>query len=812
MVDSEPLYNGNHSSSNGNASGSGARPATGKGANPGSAMEQDQGNYMQQKIMAGLLRFKWLILLAALAGGVAAWYYTENITPEYLASGMIIIHQDSEESLSSGGDITSRLNRSLGPAGTRSMDNHVQLLKSRVFAERIAEKLMEQEVMSNGEVFPVLLREIEGNEPLKAAKGQVVSRLRSKADVKRVSGSDDLIEISYISHDPLEAKELANLFMNEFVELTDERARSSIQATLQYLQDEMLNKVGGRLADSEQRIEDFMRSEPGGLNLASHTDRLVGQVHTLEEEAERNRLELESIENRKERAQDELNEIEPGLTDQMKSATTARVRMLQENMANLTIERMLMLNKNPSLRTNEDQEPRLKEINNEMDQISNEIDELVSEGLDQTRGFLFTEAGEMNSRILELQRQIADLTVERIRLQSLINLAEKRISDYNEELDQLPEKQTRMARLQRERERDERMYNELAGRAFEMGLMEQSTRGSGRIFEDALQPGSPFRPDVPTNLLLGILLGMGLAVSGVFLRVMLDYRIDSIDLLKKYGLPVLSVIPDMKPVIRSQFKGQSHYKVVDKKLSTLLVPLYDPISNVSESFRRLFNNLRFNNPDSRNKLFVLTSPGKGEGKTTTISNLAITMGESGNRVLLLDCDFRKPHVHRMFGLDMEPGITDYLFDDTPLEELIVSAQAPGLDILTSGKQTVSPDRAINSNKMRRLIEEVTDKYDYILIDTAPFGIISDAAPLIRMSDGVIALVRFNKSKTPELDHLIENLNSISAEVVGTVLNDFNPKVASGYYTDNRKYAYNDKVYKSYSNKVKKPDKKEKENV
>ncbi len=808
MIDSEPLYKDNRSSINGNSRSSGNRADTGSGGYYGAGiMEQDQDNYKQQRIIAGLLRFKWLILFAALTGVAAAWYYTENVTPKYLAQGTLIIHHDSEQNFAAGGDIASRVNRSLGAAGSRTMDNHIQLLQSRIFAERVADKVMEQSEMSNGETFPVLLWDQEGRDPVMATKSEVVSRLRAGIEVGLVPGSDDLIDIRSVSNDPLEAQELTNLFMNEFVLLTDERARSSIQATLQYVRDEMLSRAGASLAQSEQRVEDFMRSQPGALNMPTHTTHIVNQIQTLQEEVERNRLELASIQNRRDRLQTELNQIEPGLTDQMKSATTARVQILQENMANLTIERMMILNRNPALRQNEGQEPRLQEINNDMERIRDEIDALVTEGLDQSSGFLFTEAGEINMRILELRRQIADQTVESLRLQSFINMAERRITDYERQLEQLPEEQTRMARLQRERERDEIMYNELATRAFELGLLEQSTRGSGRIFENALLPAVPFNKNLRVNMLIGLALGLGFAVSGVFLRVKMDNRIDSIDLLKRSGLPVLSVIPEMRSIIRKQFRGKTHYSLAGKKVSTSLVPLYDPVSNISESYRRLFNNLRFTNPDSRNKIFVFTSSGNGEGKTTTISNLAIKMAESGNRVLLLDCDFRKPNIHNLFGLAKEPGITDYLFYDIPIDEMIVSSQVPGLNILTSGKHTVNPDRFCNSDRMRSLIEGLTEKFDYILMDTAPFGIISDAAPLIRMSDGVVAVVRFNQSKTPELDHLLENLNSIRADIVGTVFNDFNPKVASGQYTYNRKYVYSDKVYKSYNNKVRKSEKK-----
>ncbi len=816
MLDSEPLYNGNKPTSN----SSSRFPTDAGGTNRGGdhytigGADQEQGSYNQQKIIAGLLRFKWLILLTVLAGGAAAWYYTQNLIPQYRASGTVIINIDQDVPYRTSGDLASMVNRSLVPHGSGTRDNHIQTLQSRSFAERLADEVMARDTMSNGETFPILLHAEEGNEPVRATHSQVVSRIRGNTEVKRSSGSNDLIEVIHHSADPFEATELANLFMDEFVALIDERARSSIRASLEYLQKVILDDVGQRLANSELRIEAFMRTEPGGIDLSSHTSRLVSEVAVLEQQIEINELELESMRQRYVILEEELNEIEPGLADQMKLATTSRVRIMQENMANLTIERLMMFNRNPELRANEELEPRLQQINREMAELNEEIDELVTYGLEQTRGFLFTEPGEINTRILELKRGIAEQEVEMLRLEAITNLARRQVAEYEAQLQLLPQNQMNMARLERNRQRNESMYNELSSRAFELELLEQSTEGNVRIFETALQPGSPYSPNEQKNLVFGLLFGFGLSVTGVLLLVMLDHRIDSIDLLKKLQLPVLSVIPEKKSIIKKQFKRQTHFRVEDKNLSTSLISLHDPISNVSESYRRLYNNLRYNNPDSRNKVFVLTSPGKGEGKTTAVANLAVTMGETGKRVLLMDCDFRKPNMHNMFGVKKEPGITNYLFNGNPLGELITPSPAPGLDLLTAGTQTVSPDRAINSKKMEQLIGELSEMYDYILIDTAPFGIISDSAPLIRMADGVIALVRFKKTKTPELEQLLENLYSIHAEIMGTVLNDFDPKVASGYYANNRRYNYNTKVYRSYNEKVSrtKTDKKLEEKV
>jgi Mrp family chromosome partitioning ATPase len=118
-------------------------------------------------------------------------------------------------------------------------------------------------------------------------------------------------------------------------------------------------------------------------------------------------------------------------------------------------------------------------------------------------------------------------------------------------------------------------------------------------------------------------------------------------------------------------------------------------------------------------------------------------------------------------------------------------------VLTSGTEPPSPGLAINSEKMRQMIITLREKYDYVLIDTPPYGIITDAAPLIKMADGVVLVTRFDVTTTPELEQILENLSNINATIVGTVLMDYDPEIASGYYSYNKMYAYNYTVYKSY---------------
>lgn len=747
-----------------------------------------------QKVIVGLYKFKWFILLMTIIGGIAAWFYSESETRLYRTTGTILMYAESGVPYYSGGDIGSMLTRNLGLASRRPIENQIEMLRSRTFTEDVARELIARQTMSNNERFPIL-----GEPGSRVYVDRIANIIRSRTQVNRLSRDLNIISVTHFSSDPFEAMEICNLIKDTYIAINDAQNRESIRSTITYLEDIMLEEVEERLAESERRVEEFMRTVDGGLNLTAHTNRVINEMANLEREVEILEIEKEAVISRQNNIESELEQIRPGFVNQLKLATGARIEILQENIAALSVERMLMINRNPELRNNEEMEPRLREINREIDIYRTEIDDLINDILvDESSGFLVSESGSIaNQRFVELRRELLQNIVEIERTNALVNLYNVRLIQNENKLESLPAEMTRFARLERNRILNQQMYTDLASRQIELALLEQSTAGSGRVFDYAQLPSAPFYPRVNFILMLGLMMGFAVSAGLVVLFVLVNKKIDSIDIMKQYDLPVMAIVPEMNSLIKDQFKGNQFYEVDGKKVSTSLVTLFDSISNVSEAYRRLYNNIKYNNPDSSNKVFLVTSPSKGEGKSTCASNLAIAMAESGKKVLLVDCDFRRPRLHRMFDLTKDFGITNYLFDDVPVDSLIQETLAANLYLLTAGPKPNSPGLATNSDKMAALVDELSQKFDYLIIDTPPFGIITDAAPLIRLADGVIALARFNLTITPELDQLIENLRSVRAEITGTVLMDYSPDIASGYYTYNRMYAYNYSVYKAY---------------
>lgn len=190
-------------------------------------------------------------------------------------------------------------------------------------------------------------------------------------------------------------------------------------------------------------------------------------------------------------------------------------------------------------------------------------------------------------------------------------------------------------------------------------------------------------------------------------------------------------------------------------------------------------------------MILVTSTKKGEGKTTISMNLGVALAESGKKILIIDTDLRRPSTHDFAGEAREPGLVEYFYDDLPLSEVIKATVAPGLFIITSGRTIPNPAAVMQSSKLKKLFEVLKGKYDHIIVDTPPYGVITDSAPLMRLADAIVLITRFGDTQTNELNHTIENLKRINANILGTVITAYNHKESADYYYSN------DYTYDSY---------------
>lgn len=207
----------------------------------------------------------------------------------------------------------------------------------------------------------------------------------------------------------------------------------------------------------------------------------------------------------------------------------------------------------------------------------------------------------------------------------------------------------------------------------------------------------------------------------------------------------------------------------------------NPKSPISEAYRALRTNIQFSAIDEELKVIMVTSAGPGEGKSTTINNLAVAYAQSDKKVILIDADLRKPTVHHTFTASNRWGLTSLLTNQTPFDKVIHSTGIPNLDILTSGPIPPNPSEILSSRRLVQLLETLRETYDYIFIDTPPVIAVTDAQIVATKCDGVVLVVDSGKVKREIAQKAKANLDHVQARILGVVLNNIDRKTKDSYY-------------------------------
>ena len=217
-----------------------------------------------------------------------------------------------------------------------------------------------------------------------------------------------------------------------------------------------------------------------------------------------------------------------------------------------------------------------------------------------------------------------------------------------------------------------------------------------------------------------------------------------------------------------------------------------------EAYRNLRTNLYFSIPGKEHcKKIIFTSSMATEGKTTTAVNLAVTFAQTESRVLLIDCDLRKPRINKFLKIRGQKGLSTYLCGQSTLEEIIIETQYKNLSVIVSGIIPPNPSELIGAKEMSELITELENRFDYIIFDTPPLDTLSDTLVLVPYCDGVIIVTKHNVTTHPYLQKTIKKLEFANAKILGIVLNGYNVKSKYYYY----KYEY--KYKNDYTNKKEK---------
>ena len=342
-------------------------------------------------------------------------------------------------------------------------------------------------------------------------------------------------------------------------------------------------------------------------------------------------------------------------------------------------------------------------------------------------------------------------------------------------------------------ERAQRVANAI-GDVFSKQVSEVSPSANAitaTVWERAVVPDEPVTPNPVRNSLLALALGLVLGIGLAFLLEYLDDSWNSPEEMEQVsGAPTFGIIPGFKESktqkevsatqspLKSGLRRAGREKTED--LAGRLVTVLDPTSAAAEAYRTLRTNLLYGAfVDEPAKVVVLTSPGPGEGKSTTCANLGVVLAQASKDTLILDCDFRKPVIHRFFGFRNLHGLVDVLVGERKLQE---SWKEPvkGLKVVPVGTIPPNPTELLGSRRVSELLASLREEFDYVLVDAPPVGPVSDPAILATQGDGVLLVSDAQNTRKGSVRQAMRSLEAVGANVFGTVMNNFKaPK--GGYY-------------------------------
>ncbi len=606
--------------------------------------------------------------------------------------------------------------------------------------------------------------------------GKAVKALQERITVSRPNREAAIVAVRYESSDTQLVHLVPNTLADVYIEQGTEVRKREATSTVRFLE-RQIDTLSVQLRRAEEALTAFREGEQV-VSIQAEAEAQVSQMVRLQ--GERNAIEAE---------RDALQRM----VDQIdREAATADPTQPSPYTKLISF---------PTLFRNQAASELLRALNEAVSQRSQLL---------QRRTMQDPDVQNLTARIKEIEEQLRNTALTYLRgLENQVEGYDRMLAQYGSDLERIPQREVELLRLERERDVLEEVYTLLQNRLQEARILEAVDDATVRVVDAAVLPAEPVRPRTMLNLLLGIILGGMLGVGIAFTREYLDETVHTREDVQAAtgGAPILGMIPRIRQAgLNGRGKATQVAIGGAGELGARLVAGRDPRNPVSEAYRTLRTNLTFSNPDRPPKTIVFTSPLPQDGKSTSAANLAITLTQQGIKTLLIDADLRRGVLHGVFGVERDPGLTNVLAGSASITDAIrtIDLKESGtLDFMPTGPYPPNPAEILGSQRMKALLEALEERYDLILIDSAPLTVVTDAAVLGTKADGVVLVARASFTEKGALTYSIEQLRNVRAPVLGAVLNDVDYRRDSRYYSTYGKYGYYHHYYYSDGGKKKK---------
>ncbi len=625
-------------------------------------------------------------------------------------------------------------------SGSDSLENKIALALMRPVLEEV--------------IWNLQIRDRDGKllKTEKLANASPLSALLAEPTIElEAEESTTVLDITASSPEPELSRLMADTLANVYIQQTEERANVDVKEADAFIK-EQLEIIKKNLDDALANISSAQQAEEI-IDLETEVKAAVSRVSQLMLGVEESAAIIEGLNAQIRQEMQNQNRESTDLVRPSSIASNPQIRVLRENLSQLRQAR------DSELVEKTEDNPDIILIDEQIATAEKELKLALEEQHD-------------------LSSTIDDMKLKKLAEEKKLKENKASIVRMTKDFGVFPEKMRRISQLKLAADATEKLYMNLQEQSYQIAIAEALNVSDLSIVEPAKAPERQSSPKILLYLAAGIFLGL---CCGFALIVGFEYLDDSIktpeELREAWDLPQLGMVP--------LFGKRDEDRMITE------VPAQSP---VSEAFRTIRNSIAYATLDKPPRHIAVTSALPGEGKSTIVTNLAISLARFGKRVVILDADFRRPSQHRYWpNTNNHMGVTNLLLGEMNVEQALQELPVPNLRLLAAGAIPPDPGRLVESLKMRQVLMDVARTCDIVLVDTPPVLVVNDGIVLGRQVDQVLMVVEAGKSSRKALADLQAAAGSANIEPMGLVLNKVDTSPTGGYY----RYRYYRGYYKSH---------------
>jgi succinoglycan biosynthesis transport protein ExoP len=687
---------------------------------------------------------KFLIIIIVAAAIIISLIYAQTRVPVYEATATFEVDLSRSESMGLSNAVASLY----GDDTTTTVETQIFRLAGDSLIYRAVAELAAEKRGPFPNAFKNVPFSVDEDSLPPAERAKIISSVSSSLSIGIVPKTN-AVKVTYRHTDPTVARDFVNKLLIVFMERSVEDRLFGTDQASDMLSSQM-NDLKKHVADAQQKLAKFQEEH-----------NLIG-------------------------------------TDEKDNLTTAGLKIINEQLAEAQADQIikqarlrLVQSGNPELLASVAPTPTLQTLRAQETQVKVELGQLTSK-----YGSGYPKVHELQAQLPTLEKAIASESANITRRAqeeyeastSTVQSLKQRLADQTQQAFKLNESASQYALLREDAESTRELYNALQLKLKESSVSAALGAESISVIDHAVMPDKPVEPDkrriIETGGLAGVILALFLALG---LESLNDTLQTSEDLTSFTQFEPLGAVPHFDATGTTTVTSTLGKREVPSRL----VALSSPDSLAAESFRTIRTSIMLSSADKKSKVILVTSSFMNEGKSTLSANLAVGFAQRGTRVLLVDTDLRRSHLHTAFRLPGSlPGLSN-LLSHTDAEDVYITPvpELPSLTMLPAGRKPPNPAEVLGSNRMAQLIDQWREEYDHVIIDSAPILMVSDALAVASHADGTVMIVRAGLTRKKAIARSFELLSRSRIRILGAIINDIDLEIENFYTYSNRRYGY-----------------------